>query len=88
MSRQARNYSDIALAVESILAGFNNPEVATVTIDPWEISLRTVAPLPGVDYETSIHNDYIIRRGEIQYGDLTIELSHVEQGKVVPNERH
>lgn len=84
MSKQARNYSDIALAIESILAGFGSPEVENVSIDPWEISLRTAELIPDIEYKVDAYNDYIISRAEIQHAGLTIGLSHVIRGKVVP----
>lgn len=84
MTKQTRDYVDIGLAIESILAGFGNPEVESVSIDAWEISLRTREPLPGVEYETTTHHDYIIRRGAVHYADLVIKMVHVERGKVVP----
>lgn len=82
--KQERNYSDIALAIESILAGFGNPEVENVSIDPWEISLRTAELIPGIEYKVDTYNEFIISRAEIQYAGLTVGLSHVVIGKVVP----
>lgn len=84
MTKQTRDYVDIGLAIESILDAYGNPEVDGVSIDPWDISLRTREPLPGVEYEATTHHEYIIRRGAIHYADLVIEVVHVERGKVVP----
>lgn len=83
--KQERHYSDIALAVESILSAFGDPRVEDLTIDPWSISLRTAERLPGVEYEETTYGSHLIGRAEVVYNDeITIRLCHIEMGKVVP----
>ena len=84
MTKQTRDYVDIGLAVESILDAYGNPAVVSLNIDPWRIALHTEERLPGVEYESKTLNDFIISRGEIQHGDLAIEVVHAVRGKVVP----
>lgn len=77
------NLTNIALAVESILSDLGHPEVESLSIDRWDISLRTAHLIPGVKYEETTFNGYIISRAEITYNDeIAVELSHVELGKV------
>lgn len=84
MTKQTRDYVDIGLAVESILDAYGNPAVVSLTIDPWRIALHTEEHLPGVEYESTTVDNFIIDRGEIQHGDLVFQVVHVERGKVVP----